>query len=111
MEPTGNYRVVTVPVGDTPMEALTAEPCLHVVSFSDFQMDALSGHFGGEIRLGFLHENGKVTPVTGGSVNGSILDAQSRMTFSKERFRIKNYDGPLAVRLEGVNVAGSSEEL
>ena len=111
IEPTGNYRAVAVPMGDTPMEALTAEPCLHVVSFSDFQMDALSGHFGGEIRLGFLHENGKVTPVTGGSVNGSILDAQGRMTFSKERFRVKNYDGPLAVRLEGVNVAGSSKEL
>ena len=106
VEPTGNYRAVTVPVGTTPMDELTKEPCLHAVSFSDFQMDPLSGHFGGEIRLAFLHENGTVTPVTGGSVNGSILDGQGHMTFSRERFRSKDYDGPLAVRVEGVNVAG-----
>ncbi len=106
VEPTGNYRAVTVPTGDAPLEALTAEPCLYAVSFSDFQMDPLSGHFGGELRLGFLYENGTVTPVTGGSVNGSILDGQGHMTFSKERFRVMNYDGPLAVRIEGVQVAG-----
>ena len=106
IEPTGNYQAIEVPVGGTSMDALTAEPCLHVAAFSDFQMDVFSGHFGGEIRLAFLHENGTVTPVTGGSVNGSILDAQGRMTFSAERYRSANYDGPLAVRIEGVNVAG-----
>ncbi len=107
VEPTGNYRAVAVPTGDTPMEALTKEPCLYAVAFSDFQMDPLSGHFGGELRLGFLYENGTVTPVTGGSVNGSILDCQDRMTFSAERYRSADYDGPLAVRIEGVAVAGA----
>ena len=107
VEPTGNYRAIAVPTGDTPMEALTKEPCLYAVAFSDFQMDPLSGHFGGELRLGFLYENGKVTPVTGGSVNGSILDCQGRMTFSAERYRSADYDGPLAVRIEGVAVAGA----
>ena len=105
--PTGDYRAVQVPTGDTPLEQLTAEPCLHAVSFSDFQMDPLSGHFGGELRLGFLHEDGKVIPVTGGSVNGSILDSQGHMRFSRERFSTENYDGPLAVRIGGVAVAGS----
>ena len=107
VEPTGWYKAVSVPVGTTPLEALTAEPCLYAVSFSDFQMDPLSGHFGGELRLGFLYENGTVTPVTGGSVNGSILDCQGRMTFSRERFSTMNYGGPLAVRIAGVQVAGA----
>lgn len=107
VEPTGNYRAISVPVGTTPLAELTKEPCLHVAAFSDFQMDALSGHFGGEIRLGFLYENGTVTPVTGGSVNGSILDGQGHMTFSAERYRSADYDGPLAVRIEGVQVAGA----
>lgn len=106
VEPTGWYKAVSVPVGTTPMEALTGEPCLYAVAFSDFQMDPLSGHFGGELRLGFLYENGTVTPVTGGSVNGSILDCQGNMTFSAERYRSADYDGPLAVRIEGVSVAG-----
>ena len=107
VEPTGNYRAIRAPAGDTPAAALEKEPCLRVVSFSDFQMDALTGHFGGEIRLGFLHENGAVTPVTGGSVNGSILDCQGNMTFSAERYRSAEYDGPLAVRIKGVSVAGA----
>ena len=106
VEPTGWYKAVSVPVGTTPLEELRAEPCLYAVAFSDFQMDSFSGHFGGELRLGFLYENGAVTPVTGGSVNGSILDSQGHMTFSAERFRSKDYDGPLAVRIEGVSVAG-----
>lgn len=106
VEPTGNYRAVSVPVGDTPLKELLAGQCLHVAAFSDFQMDPLSGHFGGEIRLGFLYENGTVTPVTGGSVNGSILDGQGHMTFSAERYRSARYDGPLAVRIQGVAVAG-----
>ena len=45
--------------------------------------------------------------VTGGSVNGSILDSQGHMRFSRERFSTENYDGPLAVRIGGVAVAGS----
>ena len=107
VEPTGRYRAIRVPTGAAPMAELRAEPCLYAVAFSDFQMDAFSGHFGGELRLGFLYENGTVTPVTGGSVNGSILDCQDRMTFSAERYRSADYDGPLAVRIEGVQVAGS----
>lgn len=106
IEPTGNYRCLEVPVGSRTMEELKAEPYLYVVSFSDFQMDAFSGHFGGEIRLAFLYDGEKVTPVTGGSVNGSILDVQGHMVFSKERYRDEKYEGPFAVRLEGVKVAG-----
>ena len=111
VEPTGNYRALSVPTGSAPMETLLAEPCLYAVAFSDFQTDPMSGHFGGELRLGFLYENGTVTPVTGGSVNGSLLDSQGHMIFSAERYRSADYDGPLAVRIEGVQVAGSSEEL
>lgn len=106
IEPTGNYRCISVPTGSRTLEELKNRPYLHIVSFSDFQMDDFSGHFGGEIRLAFLYDGEKVTPVTGGSVNGSILDVQGHMVFSKERYRDENYDGPYAVRIEGVKVAG-----
>lgn len=106
VEPTGHYQAVSVPTGRTPLKQLLEGPCLHVAAFSAFQMDPLSGHFGGEIRLGFLYENGTVTPVTGGSVNGSILEGQKHLTFSAERYRSADYDGPLAVRIRGVQVAG-----
>ena len=106
IEPTGNYSSIHVPVGSRPLEELKEGKCLHIVSFSDFQMDDFSGHFGGEIRLAFLFEGGKMRPVTGGSVNGSILESQGRMVFSRERYRNEEYEGPFAVRIEGVKVAG-----
>ena len=83
---------------------------LWAVAFSDFQMDHMSGHFGGEIRLAYLIEaDGTVTPVTGGSVNGSILEAQRSLVFSQERYLTAAYDGPYAVRLKDVSVAGAGE--
>ena len=97
-----------MPVGSRTLEELKSIAYLHIVSFSDFQMDAFSGHFGGEIRLAFLYDGEKVTPVTGGSVNGSILEAQGHMFFSRERYRDENYEGPFAVRIEGVKVAGNA---
>lgn len=106
IEPTGEYHSVSVPVGSRTIEEMKAAPYLHIVSFSDFQMNALSGHFGGEIRLAFLYDGDKVTPVTGGSVNGSILNVQRNMIFSKERYRNDEYEGPYMVKIEGVKVAG-----
>ena len=106
IEPTGNYDSIVVSTGEKPLAKLKQEPYLHIVSFSDFQMDAFSGHFGGEIRLAFLYDGERVRPVTGGSVNGSILKVQERMIFSKERYQNGRYEGPFAVALEGVPVAG-----
>ena len=107
IEPTGTYRSVSVPVGHVPLSEMESGACLHVVSFSDFQMDSFTGHFGGEIRLAFLCDGQTVTPVTGGSINGSIMEVQDNMVFSKERYKNGYYEGPFAVSLEGIQVAGA----
>ena len=106
VQPTGSYEKMSCANGSLPFAQLKQGPCLWAVDFSDFQMDAMSGHFGGEIRLAYLIEDGKVTPVTGGSVNGSILEAQKDLAFSTERYLTARYDGPYALRLRGVSVAG-----
>lgn len=106
VKPTGSFAKVSCANGTVPFDTLKKEPCLWVVAFSDFQMDDFSGHFGGEIRLAYLIEGGKVTPVTGGSVNGSLLDAQGNMTFAAERYWTARYDGPYAVRFANISVAG-----
>lgn len=106
--PTGNYRKVVCDNGAVSFEELKKGPALWAVTFSDFQMDAASAHFGGEIRLAYLiDEDGTVTPVTGGSINGSILEAQKDLTFSTERYLTAEYDGPYAVRLKNVSIAGA----
>ena len=85
-------------------------PCLWAVTFSGFEMDSFSGHFGGEIRLAYLIEDGKMTPVTGGSINGSILEAQKDLVFSTDRYAEIGYDGPYAILLKNVAVAGTDGE-
>ena len=107
IEPTGSYGCISVPTGTAPLKELKSGKYLHVLSFSDFQMNIFSGHFGGEIRLALLCDREGVRPVTGGSINGNILQAQKQLRFSQERFASANYEGPLAVRIEGVKVAGA----
>lgn len=109
VKPTGSYEKVSCANGTVSFEELKKGPCLWAVTFSDFQLDVMSGHFGGEIRLAYLIEDGKVTPVTGGSVNGSILEAQKDLTFSTQRYVTAKYDGPYAMRLKDVSIAGPGE--
>ena len=110
VKPTGAYAKLSCANGAVPFAELKKGPCLWAVTFSDFQMDAMSGNFGGEIRLAYLiGEDGSVTPITGGSVNGSILEAQKELTFSTDRYLTAKYDGPYAVRLKNVSVAGAGE--
>lgn len=106
---TGDYRAVNVDNGTVCFEAMKKAPYLYAVSFSDFQMDGMSGHFGGEIRLAYWFDGEKTHIVTGGSVNGVITDCLGSMVFSTERYDATDYHGPFAVKLPGVKVAGSAE--
>ena len=94
--------------GGTESEAdLRKGDYLEVVEFSDFQCDSITGDLAGEIRLGYLHRGGKVTPVSGGSVSGSIAEMIGGFRFSKE---LRQYDSlliPSVTRLHGATVTGA----
>ena len=105
IEPTGYYERIGVNNGTVPLKELQ-KGCLCPVSFSDFQMDSFTGHFGGEIRLAYLYTKNGVEIVTGGSINGSLPEKQGNLIFSTERYDTLNYTGPFAVRIDGVEVAG-----
>ncbi|MBD5455480.1 MAG: hypothetical protein HDR23_03210 [Lachnospiraceae bacterium] len=107
LEPTGNYESYKVPAGNVTLDEMRQGTYLEVVNFSDFQMDSLSGHFGGEIRLAYLCDGEKRIPVTGGSINGNILEAQKSMVFSSQIQTEESFEGPLAVCMEKIQVAGS----
>ncbi len=109
--PTGNYRKFTCSnPGSMTFAEMKNRPCLWAVTFSGFEMDSFSGHFGGEIRLAYLIENGKATPVTGGSINGNIFEAQKDLAFSRERYAELSYEGPYAMLLRNIPVAGTDAE-
>ncbi|MBQ6388393.1 MAG: TldD/PmbA family protein [Mogibacterium sp.] len=81
---------------------------LEIVEFSDFQVDGMTGDIFGEIRLAYYHDGkGNVTPVSGGSVSGSMLDNISDMKMSSETRRYVNAEIPAVTRLEHVTVAGA----
>ncbi len=107
IEPTGNYEKIDLEAGTMSYEDMKKSGALEAVSFSDFQMDIMDGHFAGEMRLALMQEaDGTVVPMTGGSINGSILEAQGRLIFSKEQYKDSKYEGPLAVLIPDVTVAG-----
>lgn len=107
IEPKGNYASIRVENGTKSLEDMKKKPYLMPVAFSDFQMDEMSGRFGGEIRLAYLFDGENVKIVTGGSVNGSLLEKQDNLLFSTETFKTSNYSGPLAILIPGVSVAGA----
>ena len=80
---------------------------LEVVEFSDFQVDLITGDIAGEIRLAYLHQGGKVTPVCGGSVSGSFPELSKTMRFSKESRQYNNVLIPAVTRLSGATVTGA----
>ena len=76
------------------------------MSFSDFQMNPITGQFGGEMRLAYYYGEDGVEILTGGSINGSLLEKQGDLTFSLERYTDASYSGPFAVKINSVAVSG-----
>ncbi len=105
IEPTGAYRACRLENGTVPFEEMK-KGCLYPVSFSDFQMDPISGRFGGEIRLAYYYGENGVELLTGGSINGNLVEKQADLEFSLERYTDSDYTGPFAVKVKGVAVAG-----
>lgn len=105
-EPIGDHRKFRVHNGRMKFEDMKKEGTLETVSFSDFQMDAFTGNFGGELRLALLRENGQDIPMTGGSINGRIADVEDKLIFSVEQYEDSDYIGPYALLIPDVPVAG-----
>ena len=97
----------TVSGGTESAETLRSGDFLEVVEFSDFNVDSITGDIAGEIRLGYLHQGGKVIPVSGGSVSGSVPELISGFRFSAESRQYNNFLIPAVTRIQGVTVTGA----
>ena len=107
VEPTGSYGSLALDAGAMGIEQMKKEGVIYPVAFSDFQMDAFTGHFGGEIRLAYVYDKDGMHIVTGGSVSGSLFEAQKDMAFSVETYNSAEYSGPFAALISRVSVAGA----
>ena len=100
----GNFEVKG---GSESEEDLRKGSFIEVVEFSDFQTDEITGNIAGEIRLAYLHENGTVRAVSGGSVSGTMFDFAKTMRFSNTQKQYDNRIVPAVTRLCGVTVTGA----
>lgn len=106
VSPTGKIENFVIKGGKYSIDELKNEPYLELVSFSDFQMDSLTGDFGGEIRLGWYYDGKSKIPVTGGSISGNINEAQKEIYLSKEIQSDNNFVGPKTIKLKQVSISG-----
>ena len=88
-------------------EELRRGQYLEAVEFSDFQVDSLTGDIFGEIRLAYWHDGETVTPVSGGSLSGSMSDFVKDMRLSVSSAQYNNIRIPALTRLAGVTVTGA----
>ena len=82
IEPTGAISNFHVTGGTYKTEDLRKEPYLELISFSDFQVNPVTGDIGSEIRLGFYFDGNKTIPVTGGSITANMAGIQNTMRMS-----------------------------
>jgi PmbA protein len=104
----GRPGTAQVMPGTTPMADLLDGdgPTYHVLAFSAPNVDALTGDFGMEIRIGYERGPDGVRPLTGGSVTGNLFEALADVRLSSETRVNASYAGPVAIRFGSLQVAG-----
>lgn len=100
-----NLRVA--PGRATLAEMLYSGKVLHLLRFSTLEPNPVTGAISGEIRTGYLLENGNAIPIKGGSVSGNLDDAFRYLTLSRETEQRETYVGPAGIRLEEMHIGGA----
>jgi PmbA protein len=105
---TGRPGVAELALGATSRAGLLEgdEPVLEVLDFSAPNVEAVSGDFGMEIRIGYETGRDGRRPITGGSVTGNLFEAMANARLSAESQAFAEYAGPAAIRFESLQVAG-----
>jgi len=101
--PTGALELLTVETGTLDKEQLN-EPYLELVSLSGLQLEIYSDYIGGEIRLGYIHEGKKITPVTGISFSGKLSEVLNTIKLSKTITQTSDYLGPDLMLIDKVDI-------
>lgn len=105
---TGRPGVAEMGLGTTTREELLAgdESVLEVLDFSAPNVEAISGDFGMEIRIGYETGKDGRRAISGGSVTGNLFEAMANARFSADSEGFAQFAGPSAIRFESLQVAG-----
>ena len=92
--PTGDLRCLCADPGTASAGDFANGPYLEVVSMSGLQVDFYNDYIGGEVRLAYYHDGGKITPVTGISISGSLTEVLNHIRLSSTTTVYNGYCGP-----------------
>ena len=101
--PNGGVRNLVLGAGRTPVAGLTApgeRPLLDVAQLAWIDADPRSG----ALTAGIAAATARGVPVAGGLVVGNAFDLLGRARLSAETGTLAWYRGPIAIRIDGVNV-------
>lgn len=102
---TGHIENIEIEGGALSASALKKQPHLELIAFSDFQMNEITGDFGGEIRLAKYFDGQSTAYFTGGSISGSFKASAPSMRFSSETHLQGSAICPVVLQLTGVSIA------
>ncbi|MBQ8264794.1 MAG: hypothetical protein IJY96_08490 [Oscillospiraceae bacterium] len=103
-KPSGILPCMEVGCGSLSSGELDAAPWLELISMSGLQAELFSDYIGGEVRLAYLHEGEKITPLTGLSVSGKISEVLAGIRFSDKAVLSGGYFGPDKALLPGMKI-------
>ena len=101
---TGLLPCMDVETGTLTDAELESGRYFECVSMSGLQVDVVNDYIGGEVRLAYLHENGRKTPLTGISISGKLSEVLSDMRLSDRRTIFGAYGGPAKARLRHIEI-------
>jgi len=106
IEPTGIIKNASFAPGKFSEEVFRSEPYVELISFSAFDMDPITGDFGGEVRLARTFDGTKTTALTGASVSLNLKECHKNMYLSKEIKQDDSYQGPRSILFKNASIAG-----
>jgi PmbA protein len=102
-KPTGDLQCIRCDAGSV-RKCDMPETYLEIISMSGLQVDFYTDYIGGEVRLAYYHDHGKITPVTGISVSGKLGDILNHIRLSADCDLQGSYFGPKQAILTGMNI-------
>lgn len=100
----GSLGCLSLALGSVDDDFLNGKNYIELISLSGLQVDLYNDYIGGEVRLAYIHEKGKVTPVTGISISGSLKTALNSIKLSNKLTVKGAYEGPTFAILSGLKI-------
>lgn len=102
--PTGHLVNFEVAPGSMTIKEMQSKPYFKILIFSSFQMDNMTGVFGGEFRLAEYFDGEKTIYVNNGAFSANLFEKADDIHYSKETVKLNFYHGPKAVLIKEVSI-------